>query len=76
MTYVPPWRSGRIGAQGSGQFPMTQTQMNKIEAAAEALWLDASKERFGTWTNLDEKVKVLWRKSAKAALQAAMDAGD
>lgn len=42
-----------------------------IDAAAEALWLGASKERFGSWSGVDEKVKTLWRKDAEAALVAA-----
>jgi hypothetical protein len=43
----------------------------EIEAAAEALWLDASHDRFGPFSSVEEKVKKLWRKSAIAALQAA-----
>lgn len=43
----------------------------QIDAAAEALWYDASKERFGPWAEVEEKVKALWRRSAKAALDAA-----
>lgn len=42
-----------------------------IDAAAEALWLGASKERFGSWSGVDEKVKTLWRKDAETALVAA-----
>lgn len=42
-----------------------------IDAAAEALWLGASKERFGPWAEVQESIKNLWRKDAKAALEAA-----
>jgi hypothetical protein len=71
-----PWEHGS-GVAGQGQFPPTQTQYDRyIEAAAEALWLDASKERFGGWTSVDEKVKELWRKSARAAFEAISNVGD
>lgn len=52
--------------------PLTEEM---IDAAAEALWLGASKERFGPWSGVDEKVKVLWRKDAKAALESALQRG-
>jgi hypothetical protein len=46
----------------------------EIEAAAEALWLDAN-QRFpkpaGGWQTLDRRVKDIWRTGARAALQAA-----
>jgi hypothetical protein len=44
--------------------------MSVVDAVAEALWLDASKERFGTFAELDQKPKELWRKSARAAIKA------
>lgn len=42
-----------------------------IDAAAESLWLSASKERFGPWSEVKDDVKKLWRKDAAAALAAA-----
>lgn len=45
-----------------------------IEAAASALWLRASKDRFGPWGEVHEAVKRLWREDASAALEAALNA--
>lgn len=47
-----------------------------IDAAAKALWLSASKERFGPWIEVPELSKNLWRKDAKAALEAAMNVAE
>jgi hypothetical protein len=43
----------------------------EIEAAADALFVEASKERFGKWPTVSPDVQELWRKSARAALEAA-----
>ena len=45
----------------------------EVEAAAKALWLDASKERFGEWP-INEPWQSIWRRSARAALLAAEQA--
>lgn len=35
--YMPPWRRRRVGAQGSGQFPMTQTHYDHLVAAEKGM---------------------------------------
>lgn len=47
---------------------MTEEQ---VEAAAEALFVEASKDRFGKWPTVTELIKEAWRKSARVALEAA-----
>ncbi len=47
------------------------TSKAEIEVAAQALWVDASKDRFGKWPTVTGEFKDAWRKSAKAALEAA-----
>ena len=51
-----------------------QATEDMIDAAAEALWLGASKERFGPWSAVDRKVQDLWRKDARSAINAAIKA--
>lgn len=41
-----------------------------VEAVAEALFIEASKDRFGKWPTVTEPVKAIWRKSAVAAITA------
>lgn len=50
---------------------MTDVQQARIEAAARAMWERTPREGDPTWADLDYGIKEIWRKDARAALQAA-----
>lgn len=45
-----------------------------IEAAAKALWMQTSGRKIAKWETMDDEYRDIWRKDAKAALEAALSA--
>ncbi|WIY84312.1 hypothetical protein [Propionimicrobium sp. PCR01-08-3] len=71
--YGIPWPCATVRAIESALAPRPQITNEQVEAGAEGLWWSLSEVHNAAWEDLRDSTRAMYRRQARAALEAAAE---